>query len=153
VDLSPSGSFLERVVADPFAASAARIVNKLMRSAKPGGLWLNTETIVHGVPEPLLAAQISFRGLNAYMPKQKLNLFQLATSFMTQPRTRPPQIMRSNVRQRALCSRRPNDIPYHLCSEPVPRHPAALVHLAEYWSGVDTSGCSPAVDCILHPLR
>ena len=41
-------------------------------------LWFNAKPIVDSVPEPLLAAQVSLRRLNADMPQQKLNLLQLA---------------------------------------------------------------------------
>jgi hypothetical protein len=61
-------------------------------------LWLNPKPIVDSIPKPLLTAQVSLRRLNTDMPEQKLNLFELAARFMTQPRTRPPQIMRSNAR-------------------------------------------------------
>jgi len=53
--------------------------------------------IVDGVSEPLLAAQVSLRGLDADVTKQELDLLKLNTCLVTQTRTSSPQIMRGNA--------------------------------------------------------
>ena len=55
------------------------------------------EKIVHGMAEILLAAEITFRGLNRGVPQQELNLLQLSSAVVTQLRTGPPEIMRRDV--------------------------------------------------------
>jgi len=40
---------------------------------------LNTEPIIHGMLESLLATQVFLRRLHGYMTKQELNLFQLTS--------------------------------------------------------------------------
>jgi len=47
-----------------------------MQPVLPG---LNTEPIIHSMPESLLATQVFFRRLYGYMTEQKLDLFQLAS--------------------------------------------------------------------------
>ena len=44
---------------------------------------LNTDPMIYSRSEPLLAAQVLFGGLNADMPQQELDLFQLAARFVT----------------------------------------------------------------------
>lgn len=44
---------------------------------------LDTNMMIHGTSEPLLAAQVLFGCLYAEMDQQELNLFQLATRFVT----------------------------------------------------------------------
>jgi hypothetical protein len=53
----------------------------------------NTKSIIHGMPESLLAAQVFFRRLHRYMTEQKLDLFQLASRIVTEPSARPPEIV------------------------------------------------------------
>jgi hypothetical protein len=53
--------------------------------------------IVYWMPEILFAAEIAFRGLDRWMPEQELNLLKLTTAVVTQFRTGPPQVVRSDV--------------------------------------------------------
>ena len=62
------------------------------------GLHSEVEKIVHRMAEILFAAEIAFRSLDRCMPQQELNLLQLTTAIVTHFRTRPPQVMRGNVR-------------------------------------------------------
>jgi len=59
-------------------------------------LWLrfDTDAVVHGSVNPLLAAEIAFSGLDGNGPEKKLNQFQLSARSMAQLRARTPQIMR-----------------------------------------------------------
>jgi hypothetical protein len=45
----------------------------------------------------LLAAQVFFRRLHGYMTEQKLNLFKLTSGIVTEPRTRPSEIVRRKL--------------------------------------------------------
>jgi hypothetical protein len=55
------------------------------------------EQIVHGMPEILFAAEVAFCGLHRGMSQQELNLFDLATVYVAQPRAGPAQVMRRDV--------------------------------------------------------
>jgi hypothetical protein len=59
-------------------------------------LWLrfDTDAVVHGSVNPLLAAEIAFSCLHGNVTEKELNLFQLSTRSMAQLRARTPQIMR-----------------------------------------------------------
>jgi hypothetical protein len=63
------------------------------------GIHSELEKIVHGMAEILLAAEITFRGLNRGVSQQELNLLQLSSAIVTQLRTGPPEIMRRDVLQ------------------------------------------------------
>ena len=57
-------------------------------------LRFDTDAVVHGSVNPLLAAEIAFSGLDGNVPEKKLDLFQLSARSMAQLRARTPQIMR-----------------------------------------------------------
>jgi hypothetical protein len=52
-------------------------------------LWFDPDSVVHGRPDALLAAKVSFRGLDRDVTKQKLYLFEFASRCVTQSRARP----------------------------------------------------------------
>jgi hypothetical protein len=47
------------------------------------GRWLKTDFVVDRISEPLLAAEVAFRCLNADVAEQELNLFELPACLMT----------------------------------------------------------------------
>jgi hypothetical protein len=49
-------------------------------------IGFDTDSIVYGVAKTLLAAEIPLGRFDAHMPEQKLNLLQLATDLVAQPR-------------------------------------------------------------------
>ena len=53
----------------------------------------DTKFVVYSYSQTLLAANIAFCGLHRDMPKEKLDLFKLASRIMAEPRTGPPEIM------------------------------------------------------------
>src|SRR3974390_3188021 len=57
--------------------------------------WLrfDTDAIVHGSANPLLAAKIAFGCLHGNVTEKKLDLIQLSARCMAQLRARTPQIM------------------------------------------------------------
>lgn len=62
---------------------------------------LDSDSIVDGVPEPLLAAQISFGRLNADVPEQKLDLLQFSAGLVTQACARSAKVVRSDFSEPA----------------------------------------------------
>ena len=52
-------------------------------------LWFDTDEIVHGSTDSLLAAEIAFGCLHGYMPEQELNLIQFAAGEMAKTRACP----------------------------------------------------------------
>jgi hypothetical protein len=51
----------------------------------PAGWRLNSDVIIDGSSQPLLAAQIPFRGLHTNMSQQELNLLKLSTRQVAEP--------------------------------------------------------------------
>jgi hypothetical protein len=59
----------------------------------------DANVVVHRIPKPLLAAEVSLRRLNAHMTEQKLDLLKFPSSLMAQTRTCAVKIVRSNILQ------------------------------------------------------
>src|ERR1700757_1154627 len=79
--------------------------------------WLKANFFVHRISEPLLTAQITFRGLNADMTEQELNLFKLPACLVTQTGTGTTKIVRRNLIQTAFPGPSLHDAPDHLRTE------------------------------------
>lgn len=41
--------------------------------------WFDTDSVIHGRADALLAAEVSFGGLDGYVAQQKLNLLQFSS--------------------------------------------------------------------------
>ena len=54
----------------------------------------NSELVVYSGSEPLLTANVAFRGLNRDMTEKKLDLFKFTAGGMAKPRTRSAKIVR-----------------------------------------------------------
>ncbi len=81
------------------------------------GRWLKTDFVVDRIWEPLLAAEVPFRCLNADMTEQELNLFKLPACLMTQTGAGTTKIVRRNPIQTALRGPGLHDAPDHLRTE------------------------------------
>jgi hypothetical protein len=64
--------------------------------------WLKANLVVDRISEPLLTAQIAFRGLNADVTEQELNLFKLPACLVTQTGAGTTKIVRRNLIQTAF---------------------------------------------------
>jgi hypothetical protein len=115
--------------------------------------WFQADFVVNGISESLLAAQVSLRRLHTHMTEQKLNLLKLPTSFMTQARAGPPQIMRSNILDTALRRTRLHHAPDHLRTEAALPDMLGLIDGPKYWAGGDSGSNQPVVHCCLDPAR
>ena len=65
--------------------------------ALPVTLRFQPDVIVHGAPEPLLAAQVSFGRLHRNVPQQELNLLQLAAGGSAKPGAASTEIVRREL--------------------------------------------------------
>jgi hypothetical protein len=45
--------------------------------------WFEADVVVHGIAEPLLAAEVTLSGLYAHVTKQKLDLLKFPAGFVT----------------------------------------------------------------------
>ena len=52
-------------------------------------LWFDPDSIIHSRPDALLAAEVSFRGLDRDVAQQELYLLQLTARRVAQPRAGP----------------------------------------------------------------
>jgi hypothetical protein len=58
-----------------------------------GRVRLQTDVIIHGVPEPLFATEVPLGRLHRNVAEQELDLFQFTACLAAQPRTGPSQIV------------------------------------------------------------
>jgi hypothetical protein len=56
--------------------------------------WPNSDFVVHGILNPLLATEVSFRRLNLRVTEHKLDLLQFASGGVAKPCTGSAEIMR-----------------------------------------------------------
>lgn len=98
-------------------------------------LRLDTDSVVDGRPDSLLAAQVSLGGLDRDVTKEKLDLFQLGAGGMTQPSACSPQVMRGQPVDPGFLGELADNVPNNLFghaftpSFPSPIHPAKTVTL------------------------
>jgi hypothetical protein len=115
--------------------------------------WFQTDFVVDRISESLLAAQVSLRRLHAYMTEQELNLLKLPTSFMTQARAGPSQIVRSNIVDAAFRRTPFHNTPDHLRTETGLPDALGLVDGPKYRAGGDSGGSQPIIHCHFNPVR
>lgn len=60
-------------------------------------LRLDSDAVVDGSTDSLLAAQVSFGCLHGHMPEKELNLVQFSAGRIAQFRARAPQIVRRQL--------------------------------------------------------
>src|ERR1700722_5727939 len=89
--------------------------------------WLQADFVVDRISKPLLAAQISLRGLNAFMSEQELDLLKFSACFVAQSGTGTAEIVRRNPIQTTFRGPRLYDAPYDFWTETARRDPAGLV--------------------------
>lgn len=87
----------------------------------------NRKAITNGGLDPLLAAEVTFSGLNGYVPRQKLNLLQLATGCVAEASATPAQIVRRQRRDASDPGVLPYNVPDHLFRHAGPHTVPAFV--------------------------
>jgi hypothetical protein len=60
---------------------------------EPLARGLNSDPVVHGRPNSLLAAEVPFRGLNRNMTKEELDLLQLPSCRVAEPGASPAEVV------------------------------------------------------------
>jgi hypothetical protein len=88
--------------------------------------WLDPDSIIHGGPDALLAAEIPFRSLDRNVAKQELYLFQFAACCVAQPRASPSQVVRRQLFDGGFRGALTNDVPDDLLSMRSPPSRPAL---------------------------
>jgi hypothetical protein len=76
--------------------------------------------VVYGMPEILLAAEITLGRLYRRVPQQELNLLQRSSAVMTQLRTGPPQVMGCDMLQARSPAAGPDHVHTTFCEMPAP---------------------------------
>ena len=116
--------------------------------------WLgfDTDAVVHGSANPLLASEAAFGCLHRDMPEKELNLVQLSARGMAQLRARTPQIMRRYLGKaefpRVLLHDMP-DYPFRYAITPVFTCPTDT---SEQSSGRNSGSSHPQIDRRFDPL-
>jgi hypothetical protein len=61
------------------------------------GVGFDSQSVVHGYPELLLASEVALCRLNREVAEQELDLIQFAAREMTETGARAPQVVRSGL--------------------------------------------------------
>src|SRR5215471_16008559 len=119
--------------------------------AEKYSLRLKADFVVHCTSQPLFAAQISLRRLYRDVPQQKLDLFQLAASGMTEPGARAATIVRRQFSNSGLGRGFLHDMPDDLLRDAFTPDRAPSADAPEQRPRGDVRRRSPAVDHRLYP--
>ena len=106
----------------------------------PGRLHrrLNPNTVIYGVSDFLLAAQVTLGGLYGHVPEEELNLFELAASNVTEPGACPPQIVRRNLLNAGRFREVLNHVPNNLLRQAISPDGPALIDGSEQATSRDS---------------
>jgi hypothetical protein len=120
------------------------------RSSCPG---CKVEAVVYRVPEILLAAQVSFGGLNRRMAEQELNLLQFTAARMAQLGTGPTQIVRRDALQPCFFATALYHVPDHVLGDSFTPNLSGPAHSSKNSSVSDPGSHGPLIERLLRPGR
>jgi hypothetical protein len=98
-----------------------------------------------------LQPEVLFRRLNRDVSKQKLDLVQLATGKMAEPRAAAPKIMRREFFNSGTLGGGSDDLPQYLGRHACSPDPTRFVDRSKERAFGDGTGFLPFIDCYLHP--
>jgi hypothetical protein len=75
---------------------------------------LDADFVIDGGAKSLIAAEVLFSGLKAYVSEQELDLLQLSSVHVTQSSTRPSTVMGSDFSKVRPQSESSHNVPHHL---------------------------------------
>jgi hypothetical protein len=108
--------------------------------------------IVHGIPNSLLATQVTFRRLYGNMAQQELDLVQFTSSRMADPRTRPPEIVRREFGDSSFAGELLHYTPNGLLRKLFSPDSAGPVNSPEQRSTADAGGRKPVIQQLSQQL-
>ena len=106
--------------------------------------WLDPNSIIDGVANPLFAAKVALRRLNRNVPQKELDLLQLTSRRMAEPSTGPSQIVRRQFRHADALGGFLHNVPNRLHGHAVSPCPSNFVDSAEQLSSIN-SGCGELI--------
>jgi hypothetical protein len=114
---------------------------------------IESKEIVYWVTQVLLAAKISFRGLNGGVTKQELNLLDFAAVRVAEFRAGSAQIVWSDVLKPSFLAAPLDHVPHHILRDAITPEFVGASDSAEDSSLGDSRCRCPLVECCLHPDR
>src|SRR5688500_7436467 len=112
----------------------------------------DSQSVVHGSPELLLASEVALCRLNRDVPEQELNLVQFATREMAETGTRASEVVGCELVDAGPSGGGAHDVPQHLRRHAFAPDTADLVDRAEHRAVRDGRRGGPRVDVML-PTR
>jgi hypothetical protein len=121
------------------------------RNARPSSVRLDPDPIIDRRLNPLLAAEVAFRGLNGDVPQKELYLFQLSSSSVAQASTGPTKVVGSQFLQSDPLRRILNDVPNSLLGHAFTLSPSHLGDPTKDLSSVDPRCIQPDAQFFHNP--
>lgn len=115
-------------------------------------LWLDNDSIINGVANPLLAAKVSLSRLHRDVSKQKLNLVKFTAGLMAEPDASSPEIVGCKFVDAGLSRILPNDMPNDFLSQAASPNGACSRHTPEDLSARDSGGVQPIIYQTFDPI-
>jgi hypothetical protein len=111
----------------------------------------DAHSVVDGKAQFLLTAKVPFRRLDRDVSKQKLDLVQLATGKMSEPRAAAPKIMRREFFNSSTFRGGSDALPQYLGRHACSPDPTRFVDRSKERAFGNTTGFLPFIDRYLHP--
>ena len=111
------------------------------------------EKIIHWMAEILLAAEITFRGLDRCVTEQELNLLNLATAVVAQLGTSSTQVVWCNVIQTCFATAIPDHTPHDILRDATPPDFSLAGDRSEDLAACDIGSSGPLVERCFYPVR
>ena len=112
---------------------------------------LDAHSVIDGKAQFLLAAEVPFRRLDRDVSKQKLDLVQLTSGKMAEPRAAAPKIVRREFFDTRTLCRGLDDLPQYLGRHACSPDPTRFVDRSKERAFRDATGFLPFIDRYPHP--
>ena len=155
-----AGNALRLVISISESADSARSVAKWRLSSaehyceacgSSGSRQFDAHSVVDGKAQFLLAAEVPFRRLDRDVSKQKLDLVQLATGKMAEPRAAAAEILWREFFDSGTLRGGSDDLPQYLGRHACSPDPTRFADRSKERAFGDATGFLPFIDRYLHP--
>jgi hypothetical protein len=111
------------------------------------------DVVIHSTANTLLASKIALRGLDRDVPEKELDLFELASCGLAEPRAGPSQIVRSQIRNTSFLCGVLHDVPDRFDGNAItPRLPGSI-DASEDAPILDSRSYDPNLELLPNPIR
>jgi acetylornithine deacetylase/succinyl-diaminopimelate desuccinylase-like protein len=121
-------------------------------SGRAGDSGLDPDPIIHCTADSLLRAQVALGRLNRNVPQKHLDLLELSSRRLAEPRATAPEVVRSQFRHTDSACRVLHNVPDGLRAQWLSRCFSHLTHTTKDFPAVYPGGRQPIVHFLPNPI-